>query len=435
MTFFAFSLLAIVFTSPVSSSPSAPPVTLLKQQCWHEYPFTTSLLQSSPYVSEADIITPLRSSTFANIPTVLISSARNEATSEHAPWSYPPVCTTILPHLSTQLCVYTNTSFSNGRGISIFTTPSIARDFANLPAFQDPAALLAKDVNTNSGVWSAEKIEGKGVGLVAKRNLEFGDRVTAYTPALIAVMEGELSTAEREKYWRIAIDQLPKETGEMYLGLATVFGIKSVVVQDVVKANSFQLDVGGATHLAVYPETSRMNHACSPNAQYNIDPTLLTHFVHATRPIEKGEEITISYTSPLDFTDARQHHLKENFFFTCSCSRCNAKDQTDKVFRQMQIYQNILNGWDKPSKATPEMAENLIDLYRKEGLEGFLDIPYGYAALAYNAVGNTKVAEKYAHAAKAAILMKDGQWTNNLKIWNKLLENPKDHWSYRYRVR
>ena len=102
------------------------------------------------------------------------------------------------------------------------------------------------------------------MGMLAKRSLKFKDRVTAYTPALLAHLESDLSTVERENFYRIAVSQLPESTRDMYLSLATVYGIEAVKHQDVVKANTFQLEVGGHNHLAVFPETSRLNHACSP---------------------------------------------------------------------------------------------------------------------------------------------------------------------------
>lgn len=186
----------------------------------------------------------------------------SEALPEYAPWSYPPVCTDVLQSLGSKLCVYTNTSFSNGRGISIFTTPIIAEDFAQLPPFHDPKALL--DINGFSGNWYTEQLPGKGMGMLAKKDLIFKDRVTAYTPALLAYLEDELPTMEREKYFRIAVTQLPDATRQMYEGLATVYGYPQIKYQDVVKANTFQLEVGGKNHLSVFPETSRLNHACSP---------------------------------------------------------------------------------------------------------------------------------------------------------------------------
>ncbi|KAF2800890.1 hypothetical protein K505DRAFT_344877 [Melanomma pulvis-pyrius CBS 109.77] len=164
--------------------------------------------------------------------------------------------------LGSKLCVYTIASFSNGRGISIFTTPKIAEDFANLPAFLDAAAM--DQINAYSGAWYTQELPGKGIGMLAKKTLKFGDRVTAYTPALLAYLEGELPTLEREKYFRLAVSQLPDATRDRFLQLATVYGDPRIRVQDIVKANTFQLELGGHNHLAVFPETSRLNHACAP---------------------------------------------------------------------------------------------------------------------------------------------------------------------------
>ena len=102
------------------------------------------------------------------------------------------------------------------------------------------------------------------MGMLATQPLEFGDIVTRHTPAFIAYLESELSTIDREKLWRMAIEQLPEVIKERFLGLATVYGDERVRVQDVVKANTFQVLVGEVNHLAVWPETSRLNHACNP---------------------------------------------------------------------------------------------------------------------------------------------------------------------------
>lgn len=96
--------------------------------------------------------------------------------------------------------------------------------------------------------------------------------------------------------------------------------------------------------------------------------------------------------------------------------------------------QNDLNDWSTESAATPDMAERIIELYRSEGLDGFLDIPYGFAALAYNAIGDCKRAENYAKLAQEAILLKDGPWTRNMDIWTELLREPEKHWSYKRRL-
>lgn len=237
----------------------------------------------------------------------------------------------------------------------------------------------------------------------------------------------------------------------MYLDLATVYGLPQVKYQDVVKAspqqllvlaialltyvlqaNTFQLEIDGHNHLAVFPETSRLNHACAPNAQYYLDPTLLTHFVHITRPVKKGEEITISYTSPLDPTHMRQQHLEQGFHFSCTCARCTDHERTDAVLQHVQSLQSALNDWSSTSggSANPDLAEELLDIYREEGLEGFMDVPYGFAALAYNAVGDEETAVEYAKRAEELILLKDGRWAPNLAMMTELLRDPRGHWSF-----
>lgn len=97
--------------------------------------------------------------------------------------------------------------------------------------------------------------------------------------------------------------------------------------------------------------------------------------------------------------------------------------------------QSTLNNWSPTSTATPRLAEKLIELYRKEGLEGFLDVPYGFATLAYNAVGEIGRAVKYADLAIEAIEMKDEAWTRNMDIWREVRRDPRGHWSYMRRVR
>lgn len=225
------------------------------QQCSFSHPLSTPFLQYSSHGKEIVYTHPFDFGFPEKQPSFTIPPS--------GPWSFPLVCTELLPGVGDKLCVYTSTSFSDGRGISIFTTPSLAAHFLSLPAFTDPS-FPSPGINEDSGTWKIHPLPSRGLGLLATRPLSFKDRVTAYTPALLAYLESDLSTSEREKYYKIAVQQLPEVTREMFLGLATVYGVESVKHQDVVKANTFQMEVGGANHLAVFPETSRLNHGCSP---------------------------------------------------------------------------------------------------------------------------------------------------------------------------
>jgi hypothetical protein len=224
--------------------------TILDRQCWHEYPLSIVVVSSSSN-RRSELVSPIQE----------LLQAKEE---DYAPWSIAPVCTHVLESINDELCIYTSTSFGNGRGISIFTTPTVAKQFAALPAFQNPQALSSQNINTPTNTWRATSIADKGIGMLAKKPLDFKDRVTAYTPAFLAYLETELPTLERERWWRFAIEQLPAEIKNEFLSLAYVFGDERFRVQDIVKANTFQMEVGGVNHLAVFPETSRLNHACNP---------------------------------------------------------------------------------------------------------------------------------------------------------------------------
>jgi hypothetical protein len=223
--------------------------TVLDRQCWHEYPLSTA------HISSTD-----RGREYAST----IQDQSQSDSEPYAPWTHPPKCTLILRSINDKLCVYTSTSFANGRGISIFTTPSIAKQYASLPAFTSPSVLHAQAINHPTNSWRADTIPNKGIGMLAAKALVFGDRITSYTPAFLALLEDELNTYDREKWWRLAIEQLPVKTKEDFLQLAFVFGDERFRVQDIVQANTFQVEVGGDNHLAVWPETSRLNHACNP---------------------------------------------------------------------------------------------------------------------------------------------------------------------------
>ena len=230
---------------------------VLERQCWYEHPLSTVNLHTSSSNRLREYASVIED---WNLNDVL----RDANVEDYAPWAYPPACTNILQSIDDKLCVYTSTSFGNGRGISIFTTPTLAGQFTSLSAFQDPSALDAQHINANSGTWHTSSLPGKGIGMLASEPLKFRDRVTAYTPAFLAYLEPELSTLDREAWWRVAIEQLPKKLREDFMSLTYVFGDERVRVQDIVKANTFQVNIAGVNHLAIFPETSRLNHACNP---------------------------------------------------------------------------------------------------------------------------------------------------------------------------
>ncbi|KAL7118030.1 hypothetical protein ACP275_03G110000 [Erythranthe tilingii] len=79
----------------------------------------------------------------------------------------------------------------------------------------------------------------------------------------------------------------------------------------------------------LYPVISIINHSCLPNSVLVFEERLAV--VRAMQNIPKGAEVTISYVEIAGSTITRQKSLKEQYFFTCSCSRCIKLGQSEDI--------------------------------------------------------------------------------------------------------
>jgi hypothetical protein len=141
------------------------------------------------------------------------------------------------------------------------------------------------------------------------------------------------------------------------------------------------------------------------------------------------------------------------FHFACDCARCQNAGKSDINLSIINNLEKTLSKWyscslfhtlstsltllrdpnSKEAIGTPEHAERLILLYKEEGLDAFLDVPYGHATLAYNAVGDDKEARRYAKLARLAVTLKDGVGVGDWNLWRKMEVAPKVHWSWEKR--
>ncbi|KAK5166907.1 uncharacterized protein LTR77_007636 [Saxophila tyrrhenica] len=72
--------------------------------------------------------------------------------------------------------------------------------------------------------------------------------------------------------------------------------------------------------LVLDPSTAVMNHSCSPNAVVVFDGPKLS--VRVLERVQQGDEITISYIDSSAPYGVRQAELRDQYFFTCNCSKC-----------------------------------------------------------------------------------------------------------------
>ncbi|KIW44511.1 uncharacterized protein PV06_02973 [Exophiala oligosperma] len=389
---------------------------------------------------------------------------------KYAPWSYRPICTDVLEEIDSELCVYTSTTFAGGRGLSLFTTPRVAKQMMMSSAwstlFIDDSSssdstnsALGPKVEVNAddtAKWYTKPVPGKGMGMFAKSPLDRGDLIMATTPILIAFSENILDATTREEYLRVAIDQLPGQTRDTYQRLASLSKDEPETrIQDTAAANTFGITLAGHfAHLAVFPEASRMNHDCSPNAQFRIDNETLTQYVRAVRAVgdddktndNDNEELTIAYTSPLDDWKDRQDYLSRSFGFRCGCARCRRGQKADsealsEIYNLQSSLQSSLTSSSSSSSSSSSKTtgsvvaevERLIRLYEREGLQGYMDPVYCLAALIYSSIGSKRGVGKYVDLAVEAIELRLGPENQDIPIWKEMAKQPERHWSWKRR--
>lgn len=93
--------------------------------------------------------------------------------------------------------------------------------------------------------------------------------------------------------------------------------------------------------LCFSPTLARANHSCTPNAFIVFDSRTVS--LRALRPIKKDEEIFISYIDPTEDHAQRQSVLKQRYFFTCKCMRCEGDEIAYEHFLRCQkedLYEN-----------------------------------------------------------------------------------------------
>lgn len=138
--------------------------------------------------------------------------------------------------------------------------------------------------------------------------------------------------------------------------------IKGVILQNAMdeSGSCSRALVGGQPppprqFLGVWPLASFINHSCASNSfRLHVGDTL---FLHASRPIEAGEEITLSYVNSL-LPKKMRHELLDNdsWEFKCNCSRCELETKLGAPLKQVtRRFQSL---WGHKESVTPGQAES-----------------------------------------------------------------------------
>ncbi|KAM7183375.1 hypothetical protein V8F20_012643 [Naviculisporaceae sp. PSN 640] len=360
----------------------------------------------------------------------------DEPSDDFPPWTHEPFC---LPGSAAKskdgkaakpfiYCTFSNAKYpSETKGVSIIANPDDPQTEKSLSAIgtlfesgksgeEDELPLAKKEPATLA--YKITPLPGKGMGLIATRKIKQGEVIMVDHAALIAEMAfpTRVKRDVGRQLLERAVRRLSPERKEMVLGLASNEG-GEVDVEDVVRTNSFTVNVGEGSFMALFPRIARINHACKPTAFTRFNEKTLSNTVLAFREISKGEEITISY-SDFGLTHAeRTPLLSSKWGFKCTCSLCTSPPAeiaaSDK--RRLKIKAlgpEVISQVEAQNfgKAI-ELNEEMVDLIHTEGLVPHRGEHWEVMARLYLANGNAvKEARKYLRKAIKEMEEFGGSW-------------------------
>ncbi|KAG8160654.1 hypothetical protein KVR01_008918 [Diaporthe batatas] len=341
-------------------------------------------------------------------------------------------------------CAFTQPSFNAGHGIALVTTAETLQEMASLHVFTDPREQMFGWMQSAGPAYREEQIPGKGIGLVAKRLLRTNEAFLNRAP--IVMVDGiafkRLGRARLTELLTQAVADLPETYQAEYLNLTTHIDVETHQqrVYEIFMKNDFVTSVKDNLEFhSVFPQVSRLNHACRPNSKYTFDASMLTQSVFAAREISPGEELTVTYFDSIQTRSQRQLLSKHGWGFECTCPHCSASEEaileSDGRVEQILTLQRDLDDYSATSTASPEKAELLVKLFESEGLVTRMVEAYYRAAIEYNSVGSAGEAVRFATLCieEGKVLENSiGPFINNMR---ELARDPRAHWTWRFRLK
>jgi hypothetical protein len=280
--------------------------------------------------------------------------------------SAPPCGTLTVNHISTREVP--------GRGVAAFAARSFAPGDTIL---QEPALLvssLAAQGKGNFELWEALKREER-----ARRLPPFIPH--AHIGALAALRDlgpnrcrSSLLTKcggsddlpdQQEQKRQLAVLRSMIREGLLPQASTTFTAGEYAKLRQVITLNGFRFNEGlhedhphYDTGEALFDQVSRINHACDPNAYFDLswDCThgTVINCVRSLKDITEGEEINISYVPQIfqiPLADRRQQ-LSKHWGFDCDCKRCCAEGYWSSMAMPMSNCTSCNDGGGAESKSS-----------------------------------------------------------------------------------
>ncbi|KAI2615974.1 hypothetical protein GGR54DRAFT_610661 [Hypoxylon sp. NC1633] len=196
-----------------------------------------------------------------------------------------------------------------------------------------------------------------------------------------------------------ATDQLSDPDRVLQLARSSAFSAD--IIEDVLRTNAFSYALADEPHMALYPDVSRVNHACRPNAFIRFTPMSLAVSIVALKDIEAGEEISITYV-PMGKTREERQAALQKWGFNCTCALCTASKaeiaasdyRREKIKAMRQEVLEAVEAWDG-TKAV-RLTHEVLELMRAEDLAPLYASQYEIMARLYWKARDTKTGTRYA---------------------------------------
>ncbi|KAK6441155.1 hypothetical protein LTR95_002626 [Oleoguttula sp. CCFEE 5521] len=242
----------------------------------------------------------------------------------------------------------------------------------------------------------------KGIGLFATQLIPAGTRLLAEKPLFTVASESEAYAASRrlgshdrktflglvggdarERSKRLWVEAGGHTVKEVVRDVANVIGKRNGAItwprapsylnaRSIFLSNNFALSTSPSMR-AIFPNISRLNHACVPNTEANWNANLDHFTVHTLSPVREGEELTLSYLESHGAVTADRREALRGFMFECSCAACEmgtpAAQQGEISRADLQIKVREFAQSDG-SKGELSIMRSMLGMYEQEGIRG-----------------------------------------------------------------
>lgn len=276
---------------------------------------------------------------------------------------------------------------------------------------------------------------GGGYGVKATRRILPGELIMKEAP-LLRIRIGPTTIEKANRKIDSAVQQLSGEDRNRFLGLSNVWenqgenGVQLSKNSGIFQTNGMS---SGRGYMSIFPSISRLNHACigAVNAVYNWRENEGRQVVHATKVIEPGEEIFVTYFDSKLPRNDRQSYLHQAYQFNCTCDVCSLNShlvrESDYRIAKINSLKATLSAWSPGSIGGAEavqLVEDAVKVMIQEGMTYELGQLYADAAHVASAHSDFHNTRKYASLAAKHFSIELGPDSVEVAVANRIMKNP-----------